>query len=162
GEDYLVQSEDGTYAANLERAEVAPLSGGSTGSANNLPSYQGGTQGGSSGGNAQLKEVHTPGLKTIDEISAFLKCTPQQMIKTMIFEGDGEPLVALVRGDHEVNESKLRRVAGVKKMSPAEPDLIRKVTGADVGFAGPVGLKSRIVADPAVIIMRDAVTGANK
>lgn len=144
GEDYLVHSEDGKYAANLERAEVAAV----------MDVGQ--------GGNASLKEVHTPELKTIDEVSAFLKCMPQQMIKTMIFEADGEPLVALVRGDHEVNEAKLRRIAGIKKLSPAEPELIREVTGAEVGFAGPVGINCRMIADQAVTVMHDAVTGANK
>ncbi len=145
GEDYLVQSEDGTYAANLERAQVAPLPGQPR------------------AGSAPIKEVHTPGLSTIADVSALLKCQPKDMIKTIIFEvGKGEALVALVRGDHEVNESKLRRVAGVKHLAQAGPELIRKVTGADVGFAGPVGLKARIIADQAVTLMHDAVTGANK
>jgi len=145
GEDYLVQSEDGKYAANLERAQVAPLA-----------------DAGGKGG-TPIKEVHTPGLSTIAEVSALLTCRPADMIKTIIFEsGEGEALVALVRGDHEVNEAKLRRVAGLKVLAQAGPELIRKVTGADVGFAGPVGLKARVIADQAVTVMHDAVTGANK
>lgn len=144
GEDLLVQSEDGAYAANLERAEVAPL-----------PDPANGT-------NAALTEVATPGLTTIDEVSAFLGCGPNRMIKTIIFEGGGEPLVALVRGDHEVNEGKLARAAGVSSVTPASPELVKKLTGADVGFAGPVGLSARIIADQAVTVMYDAVTGANK
>lgn len=144
GEDYLVQAEDGSYAANLERAEVHPL------------------EGKAGGGDDALQEVHTPGLSTIDEVSRFLKCEPSQMIKTIIYEADGEPLIALVRGDHEVNEGKLARTANVRNVTAAEPALIRKITGADVGFAGPVGLKARIIADQAVTMMRDAVTGANK
>ncbi len=144
GEDYLVQSEDGTYAANLERAEVAGL------------------EGDGQDGVADLAEVATPGLCTIDEVSGFLKCQPRDMIKTIIYEADGEALVALVRGDHEVNESKFARAAGVGFVRPAEPPMIEKLTGADVGFAGPVGLKARIIADQAVTLMRDAVTGANK
>ncbi|MEK7732322.1 MAG: proline--tRNA ligase [Planctomycetota bacterium] len=144
GEDYLVQSKDGSYAANLERAAVAPLSDPHD------------------GGNAPLREVHTPGFKTIDEVSGFLKCEPRKMIKTIIYEADGSPLVALVRGDHEVNEAKLGRFAGVGKVTPAGPDLIRKLTGAEVGFAGPVGLNAQVIADQAVTVMRDAVTGANK
>ncbi|MFH1109610.1 MAG: proline--tRNA ligase [Planctomycetota bacterium] len=144
GEDYLVQSEDGSYAANLERAAVAPL-----------PDLH-------DGGNTPLREVHTPGFRTIDEVSGFLKCEPRKMIKTIIYEADGSPLVALVRGDHEVNEAKLSRFAGVGKVTPAGPDLIRKLTTAEVGFAGPVGLKARVIADQAVTVMHDAVTGANK
>ncbi len=144
GEDYLVQSEDGTYAANLERAEIHPLE--------------------DVGGEATkpLDEVHTPGMTTIDEVSTFLKCQPCGMIKTIIYEVEGEPLVALVRGDHEVNEAKLARAAGVTSVTAAEPDLIKKLTGAEVGFAGPVGLKARMIVDQAVTLMHDAVTGANK
>jgi prolyl-tRNA synthetase len=144
GEDWLVQSEDGLYAANLERAEVAPL-----------PDAGG-------GGDEPLKEVHTPGLRTIDEVSTYLKCTPARMIKTIIYKADGEPLAALVRGDHEVNEAKLRRVAKVAALEPAGPELIANVTGADVGFAGPVGIKARVIADQAVTVVHGAVTGANR
>ena len=81
GEDWLVQAQDGSYAANLDRAEVAPITNGQDGT------------------DAQLAEVHTPGLTTIDEVSAFLKCEPKQMIKTIIYEVDGKPFVALVRGE---------------------------------------------------------------
>jgi prolyl-tRNA synthetase len=144
GEDYLVEAQDGSYAANLERAEVAPL-----------PDEGGGT-------NTPLAEVHTPGLSTIEEVSAFLKCQPQDLIKTIIYEADGAPLVALVRGDHEVNEGKLARAAQVASVRAADAALIEKVTGAHVGFAGPVGLTARVVADQAVTVMHDAVTGANK
>jgi prolyl-tRNA synthetase len=144
GEDILVQAEDRSYAANLERAEVAPLD-----------DPQDGTD-------APLTEVHTPNVSTIEEVSGFLKCEPRKMIKTIIYEADGEPLVALVRGDHEVNEAKLRRVVGVSAVEAADPELIRKVTGAEVGFAGPVGLNARVIVDQAVTAIHDGVTGANK
>ena len=144
GEDYMVQAADGSYAANLERAEVQPL-----------PDPNDGTD-------AQVQEVATPGLTTIDEVSRFLKCAPAKMIKTIIYEAKGEPLVALVRGDHEVNEVKLARLAGVGFVTPADPDLIKKVTGADVGFAGPVSLEAWVIVDQAVAVMHDAATGANK
>ena len=84
------------------------------------------------------------------------------MIKTIIYQAEGKPLVALVRGDHEVNEAKLARAAGVSSVEPGDPELIREVTGAEVGFAGPVGLTCRVIADQAVTVMHDAVTGANK
>jgi prolyl-tRNA synthetase len=84
------------------------------------------------------------------------------MIKTMIFVGDDKPLVALVRGDHEVNEAKLRKVAAVNALAAAEPPVITKLTGAEVGFAGPVGLDARIIIDHAVAVMHNAITGANK
>ncbi len=145
GEDFLVKSEDGSYAANLERAEVAPLPG------------TGGR------GSEELKEIHTPGHATIEEVTTFLGCTPDRMIKTIIYKADEKPLIALVRGDHEVNEAKLARVAGVSGVEAAESDMIQEVTGANVGFAGPVGLENvRIITDQAVTIIKDAVTGANK
>ncbi len=144
GEDWLARAEDGSYAANLERAEVGPL------------------QDANDGTNAPVSEVHTPSVSTIVEVSEFLGCQPSKLIKTIVFEADGEPLVALVRGDHEVNESKLARAAKVESLRPADAALIERVTGAEVGFAGPVGLKARIIADQAVTIMHDAVTGANK
>jgi prolyl-tRNA synthetase len=153
GEDWLVQADDGSYAANLERAEVVPLDDPGVGPVSNRST---------DAGHAAPSEVHTPGLTTIDEVSSFLKCEPKTMIKTIIYEADGEPLIALVRGDHEVNEGKLARAAGVASVTAADPELIRRVTGAEVGFAGPVGLSARMIADQAVTLMHDAVTGANK
>ncbi|UCF34281.1 MAG: proline--tRNA ligase [Phycisphaerales bacterium] len=144
GEDILVEAEDGSYAANLERAEVAPLEDSQDGT------------------NAPLQEVHTPGHSTIEEVSGFLGCEAAKMIKTIIYEAEGQPLVALVRGDHEVNEAKLARAARVSWVVAADAALIQKVTGAEVGFAGPVGLNARFITDQAVSIMHDGVTGANK
>ncbi|MCC7292751.1 MAG: proline--tRNA ligase [Phycisphaerales bacterium] len=145
GEDFLVKSEDGSYAANLERAEVAPV------------------EDGKDGRNAPLTVVPTPGHTTIEQVSAFLRCTPARMIKTIIYVADGQPLIALVRGDHNVNEPKLKRVAGVLNLEPADPALIKNLTEADVGYAGPVGLSNvRIIADQAVTVMHDAITGANR
>jgi prolyl-tRNA synthetase len=146
GEDYLVRAEDGSYAANLERAEFAPL-----------------PDRGPTAPLADRAEVHTPGVSTIDNVSAFLKCQPSDMIKTLIYEADGKVVVALVRGDHEINEPRLRRYLGATSLALASPAVIEKTTGAAVGFAGPVGLNGvRIVADQAVTVMHNAVTGANK
>jgi prolyl-tRNA synthetase len=145
GEDWLVRAEDGAYAANVERAVMAPLKAGPTQDP------------------AKLEEVHTPGHATIEEVSKLLKCQPSDMIKTIVYSADDTPVVALVRGDHEVNEAKLRKHLGCKSLELASVETIRKVTGADVGFAGPVGLSGvRIIADQAVTIMHNAVTGANK
>ena len=143
GEDVMVRTADGSYAANVERASVAPLP---------EPAAR---------GTDAVAEVHTPGLTTIDQVSGFLKCNPNQMIKTIIYEADGEPLIALVRGDHEVNEAKLRRVAGATSMTLAGADRIRELTGAEVGFAGPMGLGARIITDQAVAVMPSATSGAN-
>jgi prolyl-tRNA synthetase len=145
GEDWLVRTEDGSYAANIERAEFAPLPAG------DAPAAE------------ALQEAHTPGKSTIEDVSAFLKCQPADMIKTLIYQADGEVVVALVRGDHEINEARLRRHVGANALTLAEPAVIERVTGAAVGFAGPVGLSGvRVIADQAVSVMHNAVTGANK
>jgi prolyl-tRNA synthetase len=145
GEDWLVRTEDGSYAANIERAEFAPLPAGDAPAAD------------------ALQEAHTPGKSTIEDVSAFLKCQPADMIKTLIYQADGEVVVALVRGDHEINEARLRRHVGANALTLAEPAVIERVTGAAVGFAGPVGLSGvRVIADQAVSVMHNAVTGANK
>ncbi|GIK17519.1 MAG: proline--tRNA ligase [Planctomycetota bacterium] len=145
GEDFLVKTDDGSYAANLERAEVAPVADAGDGQ------------------DEPLKLVSTPGHTTIEQVSTLLGCAPSKMIKTIIYVADGAPLIALVRGDHNVNEAKLKRVARVLTLEPADPALIKNLTEAEVGYAGPVGLSNvRIIADQAVTVMHDAVTGANK
>ncbi len=144
GEDYLVRSENGSYAANVERAMCHALPDAGCDAM------------------ADLAEVHTPGLTTIEQVSRFLKCAPADMIKSIIYQSNAGLLVALVRGDHEVNESKLRRVANASGLAPATPEQIRTLTHAEVGFAGPVKLEARIIADQAVTVMHNAVTGANK
>lgn len=109
-----------------------------------------------------MEEVHTPDQRTIEEVTAFLKTTPQQMIKTMIYTFNGEPLVVLLRGDQTLNEIKLGHILG-GKAEMAEPETIQKVTGAPVGFAGPQGLKGvKIYADHSIKTIAAACTGANK
>jgi prolyl-tRNA synthetase len=110
-----------------------------------------------------LREVHTPGQKTIEEVSSFLKVKPEQMIKTLIYETEQGPVAGLVRGDHELNEAKLKKVLGVEELRLAGEKVIEKVTKAPLGFAGPVNLKGiKIIADNAVVTIEDGVTGANK
>jgi len=111
----------------------------------------------------RIKEVHTPSQKTIEEVSAFLKVKPEQMIKTLIYETEKGAVAALVRGDHELNEAKLKKMLGVEDLKLADEKVIEKITKAPVGFAGPVNLKGvRILADQAVTLIEDGVTGANK
>ncbi len=165
GEDMVAMSENGDHAANTERATFAPLP---QDEAAMLP----------------LKVVHTPSQRTIDEVTAFLGTKPEQMVKTLVYvkradsntdsgshskpgtasePGTEQVFVVLVRGDHEVNENKLRRAAG-SYLELANPDTIRRITGAEVGFAGPHTLKGpcRLIIDQAVSVMRNAATGANK
>jgi prolyl-tRNA synthetase len=158
GEDLVAISEDGQYAANLERAEAAALP--EEMSAETL---------------GHVTEVHTPAAGRVEDVCAMLGTEPREMIKTLIYVtaesagGDANaarPLrvVALVRGDHELNEFKLAKATGMQ-LELADPATIENVTGAAVGFAGPQGLidkVDRLVIDRDVVRMRNGVTGANK
>ena len=146
GEDKIVHCVCG-YAANTEKAEIGPQD----------------TQK-STAEQKPLTEIATPGAHTVEQVCAFLKCKPQKLVKTLIYMIDGKPVAVLVRGDHDANENKLRKLLKAEKVELAEPPVIERVTGAPVGFAGPVGLKEpmMIVADYAVATLANAVTGANK
>ncbi|MHC4583833.1 MAG: proline--tRNA ligase, partial [Planctomycetota bacterium] len=148
GEDTIVYTEDGSYAANLERAAVDPLPKDTT--KDEIP---------------PMEEVHTPNIGTIDAVCEFLKTTPAQMVKTLIYSAEETKVVVLIRGDHDVNEEKLRLAVGGKHAELADESTIEKVTGAKVGFAGPVGIAGKvdtILMDHAVAAMPLWVTGANK
>ncbi|OQA56459.1 MAG: Proline--tRNA ligase [Candidatus Omnitrophica bacterium ADurb.Bin277] len=113
--------------------------------------------------NSKCPEVFdTLNLRTIEEISHKFKIEPRQMIKTLIFMADDKPIAALVTGESEVNEGKLRKLIGAKTIRQAEAHEIREATGAPVGFAGPVGLKIPVYADWDVVGIADGVTGANE
>ena len=144
GEDVLIRCLKCGYSANRERAEFAPIS------KENHVTLQ------------TVKEVLTPNKHTIQEVSTFLKVSPSKMVKTMIYISNGEPIAVLLRGDHEVNETKLTKVLGQEAVALADHTTIEHVTGARLGFAGPVGLKTRIIADQAVSVLSNFVTGANK
>jgi prolyl-tRNA synthetase len=110
-----------------------------------------------------IEKVDTPGMKTVDEVTAFLKKKPWQLLKTILYTSDGEPVAVLMRGDREINEAKLNKVLGSSTLELATPEEILKVTGGPLGFSGPVGLKGiRIIADNSVSGMANMVTGANE
>ncbi len=148
GEDTIVYTEDGSYAANLERAAVDPA----------LKQQ----------GNGQIPpidEVHTPNVGTIEAVCAFLGTEPKDMVKTLVYSAGADAVAALVRGDHELNTEKLAHAIGGKHVELAEEAVIEKVTGAKVGFAGPVGITGKVAAvvvDHSVAAMAMGVTGANK
>ncbi|MBK9119835.1 MAG: proline--tRNA ligase [Phycisphaerales bacterium] len=156
GEDQVALSADGKYAANLERAAAAPPA-----PADDVPL-------------APLREIHTPGVGSIEAVCKLLGTQPEQMVKTLIYTAlvpagheqtaRQQCLVVLVRGDHEVNEVKLHKVAGIA-LELATPAVISALTGAAVGFAGPQGLLERIdglIIDREVTVLRNAITGANR
>ncbi|MFA5168995.1 MAG: proline--tRNA ligase [Candidatus Omnitrophota bacterium] len=104
----------------------------------------------------------TPNLRTIEEISHRYKVQASLMIKTLIYMADGKPVAALVTGDSEVNESKLRKLTGAKDLRQADGHEILEAMGAPVGFSGPVGLKIPAYVDWDILGIADAVTGANQ
>ena len=145
GEETIVYSEDGTYAANVERAEVLPPD--TTDTSAHRP----------------LAPISTPNRRTVEEVTAFLKIEPRQLVKTLLYSTGKETVAVLVRGDHDVNEIKVKRLLGVPEIELLKPELVPGLTGAPVGFVGPVGLKQvRIIGDWAVKAMANFVVGANQ
>jgi prolyl-tRNA synthetase len=143
GEDGLVECEGCSYAANLERAERA------------LPEMPPVTT------DKLPERVPTPGKRTIEDVSAFLKIEPRDLIKTLIYLAGGKPIAVLVPGDRELNEHKLARALGGVSLQMADDQTIAKVTGAPVGFAGPVGLAIPVYADAELKTPRVCAAGAN-
>lgn len=146
GEAEIAYCEETGFAANREICACLPPQGQVPPSPDQFPPYE---------------KVATPNASTVEQVCEFLSIQPNQLIKTLIFVADEEPVAVLVRGDREVNEVKVARKMG-KPVQLATPEVITKVTGAPVGFAGPVGLEGvRILADPEVMLIQDGVTGAN-
>ena len=83
-------------------------------------------------------------------------------MKTLIYNVDGKPVAVMVRGDRDVNEVKLRKLYQAGSVELADPEMVREATGADIGFAGPIGIRCELVADPEVTYMQNFVVGANK
>ncbi len=110
-----------------------------------------------------LELLPTPGKRTVEDVCAFLGVGPEQIVKTILYETDRGPCAALVRGDREVNEVKLQNAIGAMHLEMAGPATIERLTGAPVGFTGPVGLEGvRLVVDDEVSFMVNCITGANR
>ncbi len=107
-------------------------------------------------------EVPTPDARTVDEVCAALGIAPTGLAKTLIVVADGQPVAAVIRGDHELNEPALRTLLGAGVVELAGPEVVREVTGAAVGFAGPVGLSIPVVVDEALRGRTQLAVGANR
>lgn len=145
GEDDIAYSPASDYAANVELAEgLAPAT------ARPAPT-------------ASLTQVSTPGVKSIEEVADFLQVPTTATVKSVVVEGeDGQPVLLLLRGDHQLNEVKAGKLGGLKSpLAFASPEAIRAAFGADGGSLGPVGFAGRVVMDRAVAALADFVTGAN-
>ncbi|MDI6774251.1 MAG: proline--tRNA ligase [Verrucomicrobiota bacterium] len=145
GEDGLVECDSCSCAANLERAERGFLP---------TPLFP-------DAGESPLV-VPTPGARTIEQVAAFFGCEPRRLIKTILYLVKGEPVAVLAPGDREINEHKLARALETADVTMADPRAIETVTGAAVGFAGPVGLQAPIYADTALKGYAGAISGANR
>ena len=111
-----------------------------------------------------LETVDTPGKTTVEEVSALLGRPTNKFVKTLLFDANGATVAVLVRGDREVSETKLARVLGVARLAMADAERVRRLTGAEVGYAGPQGLPDevRILADYSLAGIGDLVAGANE
>ena len=145
GEDAIAYSDVDGYASNVETAATFPAS-------ENAPDA---TQ--------ELQKVKTPNAKTIEALCKFLKVSPEQTLKVLIVDGDDGPVALAMRGDHELNAIKAQKLEGVASpIQMADAGTIRKATGSDTGYAGPIGLEIPIYFDHATRQMADFVCGANE
>lgn len=148
GEDKIVVCQGCGYAASTEVARVVSKDAYDAAGASMLA----------------MEEVQTPRVSTIEDVSAFLKVKPSDLIKTLIYMADDSAVAVLIRGDHEANDTKIKNHLKAKTLELADEETIKKVTGGPLGFSGPVNMamKVRIIADAAVRGMKNAVVGANK
>jgi prolyl-tRNA synthetase len=110
-----------------------------------------------------VEKVHTPNVGTIDELVGFFNATADRFAKTLLYLADGEIVAAMVRGDRELNETKLKNHLKCANLDLASAADVREATNAEVGFAGPIGLKAkRIIADKEVPEMHNFLVGANE
>jgi prolyl-tRNA synthetase len=145
GEDAIVSCGSCSYGANVEKAECVPGTAAVAAAAEGAP-----------------RKVATPGKRTIEDVSAFLGIDPATLIKTLIFETSGGDVAVLVSGDHAVNEIKVRNFLGAEWVRLAGEERVRDLTGAPSGYAGPVGLRVRVVADHSIRGISSGATGANE
>jgi len=143
GEDAICFCDACGYAANEEKATCKE---GEADTAAELP----------------VEKIHTPDVKTIEELIAFMNTTPDKFVKTILYNIDGKIVAVMVRGDRDINETKLGNIYDAMEMDLASFEDVERITGAKVGFAGPVGLKEKIevVMDTEVAGMKNFIVGA--
>jgi len=145
GEDTIAACTVCDYAANLEQAEsVRPVK-------NEVVIQV-----------PEIEKFLTPDLRTIEQLEQELDIRPDQIIKTLIYEGDGQIFAVLVRGDHEVNEIKVSKYLGTNEIKLADYESVKSLAGVESGFVGPVGLTLTVLADAAVADMTQGITGAGE
>ena len=144
GEDGIAYCDVCGYAANYEKAPCVPAP-------KEYPE-----------GEPAMEKVSTPDAHTIEELVGFFGYENHMFAKTIIYKADGKYIAAMVRGDREINEVKLKNLVGCRDdLELAEPHMVRELTHAQVGFAGPVGLEIPVYADLEVAEMKNFIIGAN-
>ena len=145
GEDTIAYSDTSDYAANIEMAPVSVK-------------YEK-----SSEEQSQLDKIHTPGQKTIEEVTSFLNAATDKLIKSLLFKVDEKHVLVLVRGDHEVNDIKLKNFFNASAVELADPDETKEVLGCAVGSLGPINVASEVevIADVAIEAIVNGICGAN-
>ena len=145
GEDGIAYCDACGYAANYEKAECIPEEKA-------FPE-----------GDFDMELVETPNVHTIEELVGFFGTESYAFAKTIIYKADDKYIAAMVRGDREINEVKLKNLVGaIDDLELAEPHMVRELTHADIGFAGPVGLEIDVYIDKEVEMMKNFIIGANK
>lgn len=144
GEDFIAACTKCDFAENLEVATV-PIK--EIGTLPEIPARS---------------LVETPGKKTIEEVSSFMNASPARFLKSLVYVVGEELALAVVRGDHDVNEIKLARALGVSEVHLASAEAVGKAVKAKIGYIGPVDFPGRVLVDPEAAQVSDAVTGANK
>lgn len=147
GEDFVVHCRGCGYAANLEKAV-------SKASETAAPDPE---------GDLEPESFHTPGFKTIAEVSAFTRLPETSQMKSLVMIANGAPVLVMLRGDHQLSETKLASVLNAADLRPAHPEEIRELFGASAGSLGPVGVNNlRILADGVLHNRRNMIAGANR
>lgn len=146
GEDTICYSTESDYAANLEMA-----------TSYYVPKKSHETQ-------LEMEKKETPDVKTIEEVAAFFDVQPQKIIKSVLFTADEQPVLVLVRGDHEVNDVKLKNFLGADFLEEATEEEAKNYLGADFGSVGPIGVAEevKVYADRHVQDLANAIAGANE
>ena len=145
GEDGIAYCDSCGYAANYEKAACVPVE---------KPSND---------GDFDMEKIHTPNVHTIEELVEFMGAEAYNFAKTIIYKADDKYIAAMVRGDREINEVKLKNLVGcIDDVELAEPFMVKQITNAEVGFAGPVGLDIPVYVDKEVEMMKNFIIGANE
>lgn len=153
GEDDVVTCSCCSYAANMEKA-VSRESAELASKEQHVTSVVRET--------AALEQFHTPGMRSIDDLVQGLGVSGDELIKTLLYVADGKPVAVLARGDHSINETKVKNALDAISLELADSETVKRITGAGTGFAGPVGLTVPVLVDYAVSIMPTAIAGANE